>query len=78
MSLLELRRRVGHLPDRDRASVPAVRGVSLTLDAGEALGVVGESGSGKSTLAMALLRLLPRDARVDGPHPAGRRGRPRR
>ncbi|MEV0144826.1 MULTISPECIES: ABC transporter ATP-binding protein [unclassified Nonomuraea] len=46
--------------------VPAVRGVSLTLDAGTALGVAGESGSGKSTLAMALLRLLPRDARVGG------------
>ncbi|MER6943679.1 ABC transporter ATP-binding protein [Nonomuraea sp. NPDC000554] len=46
--------------------VPAVRGVSLKLDAGSALGVAGESGSGKSTLAMALLRLLPRDARVGG------------
>ncbi|GAA4533086.1 MULTISPECIES: ABC transporter ATP-binding protein [Nonomuraea] len=46
--------------------VPAVRGVSLTLGSGAALGVAGESGSGKSTLAMALLRLLPRDARVTG------------
>ncbi|MET8000958.1 ABC transporter ATP-binding protein [Nonomuraea glycinis] len=46
--------------------VPAVRGVSLSLDSGAALGVAGESGSGKSTLAMALLRLLPRDARVGG------------
>jgi peptide/nickel transport system ATP-binding protein len=46
--------------------VPAVRGVSLSLDAGAELGVAGESGSGKSTLAMALLRLLPKEARVGG------------
>jgi peptide/nickel transport system ATP-binding protein len=42
----------------------AVRDVSLTLDRGEALGIVGESGSGKSMTALALMRLLPRGARI--------------
>lgn len=36
-----------------------VRGVSLTLDAGEALGLVGESGSGKSMTIRSIMRLLP-------------------
>jgi peptide/nickel transport system ATP-binding protein len=49
-----------------RGPVPAVRGVNLTLGAGQTLGIAGESGSGKSTLAMAVLRLLPRTATVGG------------
>lgn len=39
--------------------VRAVDGVSLSLEAGTALGLVGESGSGKSSVAMALMRLWP-------------------
>ena len=37
--------------------LPAVRGVSLTVDAGETLGIAGESGCGTSTLAATVLRL---------------------
>src|SRR5215472_5304616 len=40
------------------ARLDALTAVSLTVAAGEALGIVGESGSGKSTLARAALRLL--------------------
>jgi peptide/nickel transport system ATP-binding protein len=43
----------------------AVDGISLRIGQGEALGLVGESGSGKSSVALAVLRYLPRHARVE-------------
>ena len=40
--------------------------VSFTIGRGERVGLIGESGSGKSLTSLALLGLLPEDARVSG------------
>lgn len=50
----------------DEGPLPAVRQVSYKVRRGEALGIVGESGSGKSVTSMAIMGLLPRNARVEG------------
>ncbi len=47
-------------------SVHAVRGVTLAVARGQAVGLVGESGCGKTTLARALIGVLPRNAAVTG------------
>jgi len=51
-----MRRTTGH--------VKAVNAATLTIRAGETLGVVGESGSGKTTLALAILRLTASEGAV--------------
>ncbi len=45
-----LRRTIGH--------IKAVNASSLSVRAGETVGIVGESGSGKTTMALAIMRLI--------------------
>ncbi|WP_027135067.1 dipeptide ABC transporter ATP-binding protein [Geminicoccus roseus] len=42
----------------------AVEDLSLSIDAGQSVGLVGESGSGKSTVAFAAMRYLPGNGRI--------------
>jgi peptide/nickel transport system ATP-binding protein len=65
MSLLEIRDLTIEYQTRE-GPVPAVRGVDLTIDRGQVLGLAGESGCGKSTIGLGLLRLLPRGTRMTG------------
>ena len=46
--------------------VEAVRGVSLSLRAGEVLAIVGESGCGKSVLCRSVMKLLPQNGWIKG------------
>ncbi|HEX3993429.1 MAG TPA: ATP-binding cassette domain-containing protein, partial [Acetobacteraceae bacterium] len=65
--LLELRKLSTHYVSAQGSRVVrAVDDVTLTINAGETLGIVGESGSGKSTLALTILRVLPPAARIVG------------
>jgi oligopeptide/dipeptide ABC transporter ATP-binding protein len=47
-------------------TLPAVRDLTFSIAPGEVLGLVGESGSGKSITSLAIMRLLPPQARVSG------------
>jgi peptide/nickel transport system ATP-binding protein len=55
---------VSYYTDAGRAT--ALDGVTLSLAAGEKLGLVGESGSGKSTMALAMMRMIKPPGRIEG------------
>jgi len=63
MAMLEVRNLTIRYPD---AALPAVRDLSFSVDRCAELGLVGESGSGKSQTALAIMGLLPANARVTG------------
>jgi len=78
-ALLDVRRLNIEFPAKDRGSttdragtgdppvlLPAVRDLNFSIAPGEVLGLVGESGSGKSITSLAIMRLLPPQARVSG------------
>jgi len=65
--LLELKQlQTYFIAEQGARIIKAVDGVSLTLEAGQTLGVVGESGSGKTITSLSILRLLPTAARIVG------------
>ena len=63
MALLEIENLSVEFPSKNSV-MHAVEGVSLSLDAGDVLGIVGESGSGKSVTMMALMGLVSYPGRV--------------
>ena len=71
LPLLDVRHLTVEFPSRDEQAtraqtLTAVRDLSFVLAPGEVLGLVGESGSGKSVTSLALMRLLPPQAKVSG------------
>jgi microcin C transport system ATP-binding protein len=52
------------LLQRTVSHIKAVNSASVSVRAGETLGIVGESGSGKTTLALAIMRLISSDGAI--------------
>ncbi len=63
-NLLDIRNLEVAFPDEERNFTTVLKGIDLTLRKGETLGIVGESGSGKSLTSLAIMGLLPSNAKV--------------
>jgi peptide/nickel transport system ATP-binding protein len=74
--LLEVRNLQVAFPAAGGSLLTAVRDVSFAIKESESLALVGESGSGKSASALALMRLLPPQARIEGEIEFGGRNLP--
>ena len=61
LSVRDLKRVYG----RGTAATQALGGVSLSVEAGQTLGLVGETGAGKTTTALGILRLVPEPGQVE-------------
>ncbi len=57
--MLEVQGLTVRYPSPRGEEVRAVEGVTVSIDAGEAVGLLGESGCGKTSIALSLLRLPP-------------------
>jgi peptide/nickel transport system ATP-binding protein len=64
--LLDVRGLSIDFPANGARTRTAVRDLSVSIAPGEVLGLVGESGSGKSITSLALMRLLPPQAKASG------------
>ncbi len=63
MPLLDIKNLTIEFPSRHSTEI-AVNNVSLSINAGEILGLVGESGAGKSTIGNGIVQLLSKPGRV--------------
>ena len=61
--LLEIKNlKAGFIRDKDYLEV--IKGISLTIDQDEVVGLVGESGCGKTITALSIMKLLPKSALI--------------